>query len=74
MEQIHEEYNGQWVFLIHCKQNEYGSVIGGEVVLHSEARERVASKMNDYSRNNGVFFLCYAGQVPEGVEVLLSSQ
>ena len=33
IEQIHHEYDGQWVFLINCTEGEHNSVAGGEVVL-----------------------------------------
>ena len=45
MEQVHEEYDGQWVFMINCKKNERGSIIGGEVAIHSASRDNVISNM-----------------------------
>jgi len=71
MEQIHEEYNGQWIFMINCRQDDSGTVIGGEVVLNSENRENVIRKMSEHSRDNGVFYLRYAGRIPEGVSFLI---
>ncbi|MCL2352344.1 MAG: hypothetical protein FWC55_07430 [Firmicutes bacterium] len=71
IEQIHEEYDGQWVFLINCVENESGSTAGGEVVLHSERRDKVLREMEKYWHENGETYIFYAGKVPEGVGVLL---
>jgi len=71
MEQIHEEYDGQWVFMINIEQDESGSVVGGEVALHSESRESVVRRMKNCDRGKGKYYLRYAGRVPEDVAVLL---
>jgi len=71
MEQIHEEYGGQWVFLINCKEGEHGSVAGGEVVLHSENRDRVIREMEKYDYEPSMTYFRYAGKIPEGISVIL---
>ena len=71
IEAINKAYNGQWVFLIHCKKNEQGSVMGGEVVLHSESRDKVIRGMQDYMMEDSNTYLRYAGEIPEGVSVIL---
>ena len=74
MEQINKEYDGQWVFMINCKKNEYHSVIGGEVVLHGADRKTVVSKMPEArtkaSNGIGLTSIRYAGKIPEGVSFL----
>ena len=45
MDQIHQEYDGQWVFMINCVKGEYGTLDGGEVVLHSYSKAEVVMAM-----------------------------
>ena len=71
IEQIHKEYDGQWVFLINCKKWEYHSTIGGEVVLSSERRDKVLREMEKYKHEKSRTLIFYAGKIPEGVSVLL---
>ena len=71
MEQIHEEYDGQWVFMINCKKNERGSLIGGEVAIHSASRDNVISNMKKANNKISQTFIGYAGKIPEGVALLL---
>jgi len=71
MEQIHGIFGGQWIFMINCTEGEYGSVSGGEVVLHSENRDVVIRGMEKYDHEPSVTYFRYAGQVPQGVSVLL---
>ena len=68
--QIHNEYDGQWVFMINCDKNDYGSIAGGEVVLHSENRDVVFRKMETYDYEQSLTSVRYAGNIPEGVSLL----
>ena len=70
MEQIQKEYDGQWVFMINCDENQNGSVIGGEVVLHSENRNNVIRKMVEADNGTSLTFIGYVGKIPEGVAFL----
>jgi len=67
IEQIHQEYDGQWVYLTGLKVNERGTVIGGEVSAHSESRDNVVMKIRP---EDGIYVM-YAGKIPEGVSVIL---
>ena len=67
IEDIHKEYDGQWVYLTDLKENERGTVIGGEVSAHSESRDSVIMKIRP---EKGVYVM-YAGKIPEGVSVIL---
>jgi hypothetical protein len=69
IEQINEKYNGQWVYLINLKENLSDVVIGGEVAAHSESRDKVIMEMRKQPQNG--IYIFYAGQIPEGVSVLL---
>ena len=71
MDAIHEEYNGEWVFMINCTEDENGTITGGEVVLHSENRNTVFRKMEKYDYEKSLTYVRYAGKIPEGVSVLL---
>ena len=69
--QIHTEYDGQWVFMINCTEGDYGSVAGGEVVLHNENRDVVVRGMNKYIYEPSETYFCYAGHIPEEISVIL---
>ena len=71
IEQIHQEYDGCWVFLINCKEGEHNSIAGGEVVLSSERRDKVLREMAEYKHEKSETYILYAGKIPEGVSVLL---
>jgi len=64
---IHQEYDGQWVYLTNLQENERGTVIGGEVSAHSENRDNVIMKIHP---EKGIYVI-YAGKIPEGVSVIL---
>ena len=70
IEQIREEYDGQWVFMINCKKNERHSIAGGEVVLHSESRANVFRKMDEADNGTSLTYIAYIGRIPEGVALL----
>ena len=70
MEQIQKDYDGQWVFMINCDENERGSVVGGEVVLHSESRAKVYRNMKAADNRTSLTFIGYVGEIPEGVALL----
>lgn len=70
MEQIRHEYDGQWVFMINCEENQNGSIIGGEVVLHSESRSNVIRNMKAADNKVSLTFVGYVGKIPEGVALL----
>ena len=65
--EIHQEYDGQWVYLINLRINERGAVIGGEVAAHNENRDKVVMAL---CAEHGIYVM-YAGRVPEGVSVIL---
>ena len=70
MKQIEKEYDGQWVFMINCDENQNGSIIGGEVVLHSENRSNVIRNMKAADNRKSLTFIGYVGKIPEGVALL----
>ena len=71
MEQIHGEYNGQWVFMINCIEGAFGSITGGEVVLHNENRDVVIRDMEQFDHEPSMTYFRYAGKIPEGVRAIL---
>jgi hypothetical protein len=70
IEQINKEYDGQWIFMINCTKNEYHSVNGGEVVLHSENRDVVYNDMKEHFAHPSLTSVRYVGRIPEGVSIL----
>ena len=71
MEQIQQEYDGLWVYLINCEYNERGSVIGGVVAIHGESMNKVLRGMAAYDKASDSVYVRYIGNLPEGVAVLL---
>ena len=70
IEQIEKNYNGQWVFMINCIQNEKGRILGGEVVLNSENRNNVIRQMKEADNKISLTSIRYVRNVPEGVAFL----
>jgi len=71
IEQVHKDYDGQWVFMINCVEGQYGSISGGEVVLHSENRDNVIRGMDQYDYEPSMTYFRYAGKIPAGMSVIL---
>ena len=72
MEEIHKNFDGEWVYAIDCKEDAGGAFLGGKVVLHSRNRDDVVRAMGDYDEKVDTLTLFrYAGEVPEGVSILL---
>ena len=71
IEQVHNDYDGQWVFMINCQKGKRNSIVGGEVVLHSENRDAVIRGMEKYDEDQSLTYFRYAGRIPEGVSVIL---
>ncbi len=71
MEDIRKKYNGHWVFMINCIQGEYNETIGGEVVVHSERRDKVIGEMGKFNDGKSKTFIGYIGDIPEGIAVIL---
>jgi len=61
MEQVEKEFDGQWVFMVNCKQNERGTLLGGEVVLNSESRAKVVRNMRAADNGDSLTFIGYVG-------------
>ena len=71
IEQVHNDYDGQWIFMINCTKGQHGSISGGEVVLHSKDREDVFLGMEEFMYEPSLTYFRYAGKWPEGTSVLL---
>ena len=71
IEQVHKDFDGQWVFMINCKKGCRNSIAGGEVVLHSENRDVVIRGMEKYDYEPSMTYFRYAGRIPEGMSVVL---
>jgi hypothetical protein len=71
IDEINCKYDGEWVFLVNCKEDNQGNLIEGEVVLHSKSRDEVFRNMNAFKEVPSMTSIRYAGKIPEGVNVLL---
>ncbi|MDR3584525.1 MAG: hypothetical protein P4L59_04290 [Desulfosporosinus sp.] len=65
------KYDGEWVYLIDCKENQDGTITGGEVVLHSPNRDYLIRNIRKYEDILTLTSLRYAGKIPEGISVVL---
>jgi hypothetical protein len=71
MEQIREEYDGQWVYVVNCVEGERFTTIGGVVAAHNEQRELFFKDIFNIDYAEGQTLIFYAGQPPEGMNFLL---
>ena len=74
LEQIEEQYAGQWVLVEETQWNKSGHPLAGRVITHSRDKETVVETGVQYGKKHPEvrLFLFYAGEkIPEGVVVLL---
>ena len=71
MELINDKYDGQWIYLIDCEQDEFGSVVSGRVVLNNENRDNVIRRINEFKDVTSLTSFRYAGKIPDGIGILL---
>ena len=69
MEEIHEKYNGQWVYMINLSEDDHGQVIGGEVAAYSDSRKKIMQAMLE-SENDSIYIM-YVGEIPKWVGIVL---
>ena len=59
MQEIEAQYDGKFVCIINCKEDEYSDILGGEVVAVSEDKETIldawAKNPRSYYQYNGIF-------------------
>lgn len=63
IEQISNDYNGQWVFMINCKKDKYNSIIGGEVVFHDKSMNAVLREMKSANHKGNSSYVRYVGEI-----------
>jgi hypothetical protein len=74
LEQIEEQYAGQWVLVEETLWDKSGRPLAGRVIAHSQEKETVVEVGVQYGKQHPdvQLFLFYAGEkIPEGVIVLL---
>jgi len=69
IDEIHEKYAGQWVYMINLVEDENGQVIGGEVAAYSNSRKKVMQAMLD-SESDSIYVI-YAGEIPKWAGIIL---
>ena len=69
MDEIHEKYDGRWVYLINLVEDENGQVIGGEVAAYDNSRKKILQEMLDSDSDS--IYVMYAGEIPAGVGGIL---
>jgi len=70
MEQIEKEYDGNWVFMINCMENKYGTLLGGEVTLSGKNQSELYRKLMNAGKSKSLTFVGYVGKTPEGIAFL----
>ena len=74
LEQMEEQYAGQWVLVEETHWHKNGQPLAGRVIAHSQEKETVVTTGVQYRKQHPdvLLFLFYAGEkIPEGVAVLL---
>ena len=71
IDDIIKKYEEHWVYLINCRQNERGSVVGGEVAFFDKSMNRVLQSMTGHEGEDDSVYVRYIGELPEGVAILL---
>jgi len=71
IEQIAQEYDGNWVLMVNCQECNLNSVVGGEVVFHDTSMNKVISNMKFYNEKGFSSYVRYVGTIPEGVALVL---
>ena len=69
MQEIEENYDGYWVFLINCKKGEHNEIIGGEVLAFNKNKKPIAELWG--KEYDCIIYFRYFGSIPEGMGVLL---
>ncbi len=70
MEEINIRYNGNWVFLINCNEDDLGKIIGGVVAVSSNNKNTMISEFSKYD-NDSETYLTYIGEPPNDIKLLL---
>ena len=74
LEQIEEQYAGQWVLVEEMIWNKNGQPLAGRVVAHSQEKEAVVETGVKYGKKHPdvrLFFFYTGEKIPEGVVILL---
>ena len=74
LEQIEEQYAGQWVLVEETLWNKSDQPLAGRVIAHSQEKEIVVEAGVQYGQKHSDvrLFLFYAGEkIPEGIVILL---
>ena len=71
IQQIQQEYDGYWVYIINCEKDEHHSVIGGEVLFYGKSMNEVLQRMRQYDKVTDSVYVRYFGELPQGVAGVL---
>ncbi|MCL2199443.1 MAG: hypothetical protein FWB80_11010 [Defluviitaleaceae bacterium] len=62
---IESTYDGKWVFMVDCSENDNGTLLGGHVVVSGESRANVFRKIKEVNDGTSLTFFGYVGKIPE---------
>ena len=71
IENMHKEFNGEWVYMINCDEDANGDIISGEVIAHDKNRAALFKKISEYTGEKKRTYIRYAGNLPDEIDVLL---
>ena len=71
-EEINTQFDGEWIYAIDCEEDDAGTILGGNVILHSRNRDDVIRAMVDYEKKiETLTYFRYAGKIPEEISIIL---
>jgi hypothetical protein len=70
MEQVWQEYDGYWVYMVNCREDEYGSAIGGEVIKYDKDKRVIYKEIGKHPGKGHQFF-SYIGKIPDRLGVFV---
>jgi hypothetical protein len=62
MQEIERQYDGNWVVMANCEEDEYYGIIGGEVVAAGKNHESIIELWGQ--KHGGLVHTCFIGSIP----------
>jgi hypothetical protein len=62
MEEIERQYDGNWVVMANCKEDEYYGIIGGEVIAANKDRKPIVELLGQ--KLGGLVHYTFIGSIP----------
>ncbi|MBN1622434.1 MAG: hypothetical protein JW871_07585 [Endomicrobiales bacterium] len=63
--EVEKKYKEQWVFMIDCQFSDNGELSSGQVAFHTNSRDEVSVRLQEFRDYKGKVALRYIGEIPE---------